>query len=340
MTDSANLGLPLIEAAQAQKHVTHNEALRLLDTLIQLAVLDRDLGVPPGAPADGARYIVGPGPTGAWAGHPGHVAAFQDGGWIFSAPQTGWLAFVIDEGTLLAWNGSAWGDVFATVTSIQNLARLGIGATADATNPLSARLNSALLAAKTVAEGGDGNLRAKLSKESAAKTLSLLLQDNFSGRAEIGLTGDDDLHVKVSPDGSTWYEGLKIDRGSGRLSFPASGGPRELLAADRVYYVRTDGSDANSGLVNSAGGAFATIQRAVDVIAATLDIAGHTVTIQIADGTYTDPVTLKNVVGFAAPGNLVIQGNAVTPANVLISTSTHNISATGLFSVWDVKNLK
>jgi len=43
----------------------------------------------------------------------------------------------------------------------------------------------------TPAEGGDGNLRYKLSKESASKTLSFLLQDNFSGRAEIGLTVTD-----------------------------------------------------------------------------------------------------------------------------------------------------
>ena len=54
--------LPYLLAAQAQKHVTHNEALRLLDGLVQLAVLDRDLTAPPGAPADGDRYIVASAP--------------------------------------------------------------------------------------------------------------------------------------------------------------------------------------------------------------------------------------------------------------------------------------
>jgi hypothetical protein len=68
-----------------------------------------------------------------------------------------------------------------------------------------------------VAEGGDGHLRYKLSKESAAKTLSLLFQDNFSGRAEVGLTGDDDFHFKVSPDGSSWLEAIVIDRTTGKL---------------------------------------------------------------------------------------------------------------------------
>ena len=101
MTDTANLGLPCIDAAQAQKHVTHNEALRLLDTLVQLAVLDRDLTAPPGSPSEGQRWIVKAGATGAWAGYDADVAAWQDGGWQFSTPKMGWIAYVVDEG---AWS--------------------------------------------------------------------------------------------------------------------------------------------------------------------------------------------------------------------------------------------
>src|SRR5947209_3279597 len=57
-----------------------------------------------------------------------------------------------------------------------------------------------------------------MSKESAAKTLSLLFQDNFSGRAEVGLTGDDDFHVKVSADGTSWLDAMTIDRTSAKLT--------------------------------------------------------------------------------------------------------------------------
>jgi hypothetical protein len=116
---------------------------------------------------------------------------------------------------LVAWNGSAWVSAVSSsgdITELQNLLRLGVGAEADATNPFSAKLNNALWAAKTTAEGGDGTLRYKLSKEDASKTLSFLFQDNFSGRAEIGLTGDDDFHFKVSPDGSSWVDALIFDR--------------------------------------------------------------------------------------------------------------------------------
>ena len=56
---TTHLLLPYILASQAQKHVTHNEALRLLDAMVQLSVLDRDLTSPPASPADGDRHIVG-----------------------------------------------------------------------------------------------------------------------------------------------------------------------------------------------------------------------------------------------------------------------------------------
>jgi hypothetical protein len=336
MSDTENLALPCIEGPEAEFHVTHNEALRVLDTLVQLAVLDRDLAAPPASPDEGARWIVGASPSGAWSAHANHVAAWQDGAWQFSAPRAGWIAYAVDEDTLVVWNGSAWVDFLSTITALQNLARLGVGTTADATNPFSAKLNNALWVARTVAEGGDGNLRCKLSKETAGGTLSLLFQTNFSGRAEAGLAGDDDFHFKVSPDGSAWFEAITIDRNTGKLAFPASGGPRETLTADRTYYVRTDGNDANSGLADTAGGAFRTIQKAVDVVAS-LDLSTRQVTIQLADGTYTAPVALKRCLGALAP---IIQGNGGTPANVVIATSGVSAITNDNGGLWIVRDLK
>src|SRR5690606_38175521 len=109
MSDATtHLLLPYILAAQAQKHVTHNEALRILDGLSQLSVLDRDLTAPPVSPADGDRYIVGSGATGDWAGWDLNVALWTDGAWLRLPPRTGWRTWVEDEALLLVWTGAVW----------------------------------------------------------------------------------------------------------------------------------------------------------------------------------------------------------------------------------------
>ncbi|WP_018263709.1 DUF2793 domain-containing protein [Methylobacterium sp. WSM2598] len=254
-----NLALPLLAAAQAQKHVTHNEALMGLDTLVQLAVLDKDLLAPPASAAEGDRYLLaGANPTGAWAGWAGRVVRYQDGRWLSFIPRPGWLAYVVDEGDLYTYaaapagaagpaGGGAWVGFRSSLSALQNLARLGIGTTADAANPFAAKLNKALWAALPAAEGGSGDLRYTLTKEAAGNTLSLLLQSGWSGRAELGLTGDDDLHLKVSGDGATWTEALRVDRATGGVDWRAAeasvaAGPSVDLGAVNALCVTLTGA--------------------------------------------------------------------------------------------------
>src|SRR5215217_2957047 len=137
MITTPHLALPLIAAAQAQKHVTHNEALAAIDLLLQCAVLDKDLASPPAAPAEGVRYIVGPSPTAGWAGQERRIAAWQDGAWRFYAPQPGFVVFVADEGLLYFHAAAEWLPLSAAAGALQNLALLGLGTTADAANPFS-----------------------------------------------------------------------------------------------------------------------------------------------------------------------------------------------------------
>ena len=103
-----NLALPYLAAAQAQKHVTVNEALDALDGLVQLSVISAALTAPPANPAEGDRYIVASGTTGAWAGWDASVAHFSGGAWLRLIPQSGWRAWDAAGGTLLIWSGSAW----------------------------------------------------------------------------------------------------------------------------------------------------------------------------------------------------------------------------------------
>ena len=213
-----NLALPYIAAAQAQKHVTHNEALDRLDGLVQLAVKDRDLAAPPASPAEGDRYIVAAGATGAWAGWDGDVALFSGGAWVRLTPKAGWRIWIEDEAVLLIFDGTSW--IGVTPDALQNLTRLGLGTTADAANPFSAKLNGALWTALVSSEGGSGDLRVTLNKENAAGVLSFLLQSGFSGRAELGLLGSDDLTLKVSPDGGAWRDAVTVDRATGIVDQP------------------------------------------------------------------------------------------------------------------------
>lgn len=219
MSEQTNLlGLPYILPSQAQKHVTHNEALRMLDAMVQLSVADRGLTAPPAEPGEGERHIVAAEATLEWSGKAGQVAAFQDGGWVFLEPRTGWLAWVAEEEKLLCWTGASWDGIESTFSALQNLSLFGIGTAADGANPFAAKLNKALWTAKYSGEGGDGDLRYTFNKQAPGNTASLLMQSDWSGRAEIGLTGDDDLHMKVSADGSAWTEGLVMDRATGALA--------------------------------------------------------------------------------------------------------------------------
>src|SRR5436190_11554824 len=80
-------------------------------------VKDRSLSTPPGSPAQGDRYIVGPAPTGAWAGHANDIALRSGSTWKFITAQEGLSAWVADEpAKVIYFNGTSWGDVPTSVS--------------------------------------------------------------------------------------------------------------------------------------------------------------------------------------------------------------------------------
>jgi hypothetical protein len=204
--ESPILSLPLIQPAQAQKHVTHNEAIELLDLIVQLVLIAVDQMAPPDTPVDGASYAVPPGASGAWAGQAGQIASWRGGGWLFVAPQPGWRAFVVDRGAVHHWDGGGWRLPY------DDLPQLGINASADATNRLTIRAAAALF------DHDGSDHRIKVNKAGPAQTASLLFQSAYSGRAEMGLTGDDDFAIKTSPDGADWLTAIRVDGTTGRVA--------------------------------------------------------------------------------------------------------------------------
>jgi hypothetical protein len=107
---TTNLGLPLLAADQAQKHVTVNDGLQLLDALVMPAVKSRTTAAPPGSPAEGERWIVPAGATGAWAGKTNAVAVWRDGAWSFLTARAGWAVHVEDERQMVVFTDGAWRD--------------------------------------------------------------------------------------------------------------------------------------------------------------------------------------------------------------------------------------
>jgi hypothetical protein len=206
------LHLPYIMPSQAQKHVTHNQALEILDAVVQLSVIDADTSSPPPSPEEGDRHIVGPSATGAWDGHETEVAVARPGGWIFVAPITGWLAWVQDAERLVIFDGDAWISVAESAFNPTPL--VGVNATADLTNRLAVSSEASLFS-----HSGDDH-RLKINKAAAGDTASILLQSGFSGRAELGLAGDNSWRLKTSADGASWSEAIHADP-AGHVSFPS-----------------------------------------------------------------------------------------------------------------------
>ncbi|MEM6898347.1 MAG: DUF2793 domain-containing protein [Pseudomonadota bacterium] len=216
---SPKLDLPYILPNQAQKHVTHNEAIRRLDALAQITVLSRQFSTAPTSPVEGDTYIVATVGEAEWVDHDDQLAAWQDGAWEFYDPQTGWLTWVADEEVLCVYDGASWNSVQSESSTNDGGDVLGVNTTATLPDRLSVKSDAVLLSHDDVTPGS-GDMRAKLNKSGVENTTSLLFQSEFSGRAEIGLTGDDNLHFKVSNDGSVFKEALIVEAATGSVSFP------------------------------------------------------------------------------------------------------------------------
>ena len=218
LTETPHLLLPYLAAAQAQKHVTHNEALRLVDALVQLSVISR-LTLPPLAPIDGARYIVLPAATGLFASQSGKIATYVDSLWLFATPEEGWLAYSVADGRQYVYKANTWQDHVGIAVSSAPLTKIGVNANADATNKLAVKSDAVYFSHDDVTPG-TGDARISINKSLAIKTATLTFQTNWSGRAEMGLTGDDDWRIKVSADGAIWKDAIQINRATGSVRLP------------------------------------------------------------------------------------------------------------------------
>ncbi|CAL8972923.1 hypothetical protein RHODGE_RHODGE_01041 [Rhodoplanes serenus] len=216
-----------------------------------------------------------------------------EGDWIWSAGQIGIVAAVPSNTTLVlqdGWTGSSAAGAAYRIVKMSWL-RYDTYTIFENQNRLLTALDAGLLPSgatrpQSVAGGG---LWRKIVSATAH-------QINYHD-------GADDIAL------------LTVDPVANTAKLPAAAAPREVLTANRTYYVRTDGSDSNTGLANTVGGAFLTIQRAIDVASA-LDLSIYNVVIVVGAGTYTGALRSQSLVG---SGMVFIVGDEANPGNVLIN---------------------
>lgn len=240
MANTTNLVIPLVASNQAQKEVTVNTAIATIDAILNTGAIDRGLNTPPSSPADADLYIVGSSPTGVWTTQANKIAYYQTS-WKFITPNEGMTLWVMDEDKNYTYNGTAWmatsinglddlsdvaitsvatndvlqynGTNFVNKQNLDSLSRVGVNTASDATNKLSVNSSAVLFNHN----GTDSQV--KINKNAAGNTASHLFQTGFSGRSEFGLIGDDHFQVKVSNNGSTWYQSYVITNNTGDIDF-------------------------------------------------------------------------------------------------------------------------
>ena len=106
-----NLKLETVPSNSLQPSIPINDALQLIDALLHLVIVDKDLSKPPATTdADiGKRWIVADSPTDAWAGHAKEIALCTGTNqWRFIPAKEGMRAWIIDEAVDARFSDNKW----------------------------------------------------------------------------------------------------------------------------------------------------------------------------------------------------------------------------------------
>ena len=256
MDFSAKLNLPYVLPNQAQKHLTVNESLSALDALVQLSVISLTETAPPEAPQEGDRYIVGAEASGDWAGADGMIVSYQRGAWQRYTPQVGWQAWVEASDSFVVFNGAAW----VSPSQREPISELGINATADTYNRLALRAPASLFDH----EGAGHQL--KINKADEGETASVVFQSGYSGRAELGLNGNDNLSLNVSADGGSFQNAVTVRGDTGYVGI-GTNWPTAALHVEGVFKLGVFSPEALPGAAEVGVGAVVCLEGSTNQIA-------------------------------------------------------------------------
>ncbi len=311
---TSRLELPYILPSQAQKHVTHNEALQRLDAITQLTII-REVSEPPQDAEDGDCFLIAFAPAGEWERQAGKIAFRQDDAWIYLVPREGWQAWFRDTGRTKVLLKRNWQDIPLPATGA--FQQLGVNASADVQNRLTVASPASLF---TNVGGGH---QVKVNKATPADTASLLFQSGWSGRAEMGLAGNDSFSIKTSANGADWKTALSIS-GAGHVSMPQRPVARAGRASGNVSHTAGTLSGFTDLPIQQGGFALGNIvtETQKDLVVpvtglylitlslAVVSSSGHTVTIRI-----NDTLSSFGLSGTTSAANSVQLASVIVPLN-------------------------
>jgi hypothetical protein len=218
MDTTDTLNLPYLASNQAQKHVTVNGALRMLDALVQLTVSGTSMDTLPLAPHEGECVLLSTAPNAPLESHANAVAQWTDGAWFFHAPAPGWTAIEMPSRTLHVFDNGAW-QALPTMPEPNQPAQFGqvaINTSTDLENRFGVSASGSFFT-----HAADSH-RVSVNRLSQADTASIQFKTDWQAGAEFGLLGSDQFELKVSVDGSNWSSALLVDPQTLGVSIPGS----------------------------------------------------------------------------------------------------------------------
>jgi hypothetical protein len=208
--------------AQAQKHVTVNEAFGRLDAAVQMVFSRSTLQAPPVSGPEGQCFLVPVGATGDWKDADGQIATRSNGGWVFLTPAAGWLGWDLESATRLLYDGAAWSPApvalspsgAATLSSIIEFDHEIRPGAADSTS-VSIPANSQVLAVtgrvKSTVEGSGltgWQLGVNGADDRYGSGLGLSVNSFVVGISGSPVTYYSDTSLRITPQGGDFVRGI------------------------------------------------------------------------------------------------------------------------------------
>lgn len=239
MDRTLNLNLPLLQPAQAAKHITINESLVAIDAAAQTRLSGVDQNSPPDERSIGHTYATGLNSSGAWTLHPHSLAVDLGTDWRFISLQPGFRAVDLSDLSFILWTGSEWQPV-GDRSGTQQFTSLGVGTGAAPGQTLTVEGASALLTADA------DDFRLSLNRSGESDVSSVLWQTGFVTKAEVGLLESDRLTVRTFGPGGQAVDHLSAAANVAGIECPAY---RSVMVTSDDQDVQAVIPPRNSGIV-------------------------------------------------------------------------------------------